>query len=50
MRPDRGFLVTVLAVAAVWALGYVAYTLSAHVHPGPAPPQSASARPLDRDG
>jgi hypothetical protein len=41
MRADRGFLLTVLTVVAVWALGYVAYAVSASVHPGPAPPSTA---------
>jgi len=46
MRANRQLL-TLLTIVAVVALGYVAYTLSASVHPGPAPP--ASARALERD-
>ncbi len=46
MRAKRPFL-TILTVLALVALGYVVYTLSASVHPGPAPPPSA--HPLERD-
>lgn len=46
MRADRPLL-TVLTILAVLALGYFAYTISAAVRPGPAPPASAGH---DRDG
>jgi hypothetical protein len=53
MREDRPLL-TLLTIVIVVALGYVAYTISAGVHPGPALPasalpQAASALPQDRD-
>ena len=46
MRADRPLL-TFLTFVAVLALGYVAYTLSAGVHPGPGTPP-ASTRPIIR--
>jgi hypothetical protein len=49
MRADR-LLRTLLTFLAILAIGYVIYTLSASVHPGPAPPSSAMpARAQERD-
>jgi len=51
MRADRPLL-SLLTFVAVLALGYVAYAISAGVHPGPgATPSSPKpiVRPLDRE-
>jgi hypothetical protein len=51
MRADRPLL-SFLTFVAVLALGYVAYTVSAGVHPGPGATSSSATpmvRPLDRD-
>lgn len=47
MRAERPLL-TLLTFLAVLALGYVAYSISAGVHPGPAPP-TLTISPLERD-